>query len=426
MCHKKIKVALIDNMNNNFFAFARYLRDAGIDAHLYEIPNNFLSHFSVQSDTFEEVSTISWIKKFPYSMKEINWLFLDKKKLFNIFCQYDIVITCGLSSAYLQRSGINSDIIIPYGGDIYAMPFRKIKFEFSKNFLRSFLWANQAKFQKKAYQSARAITIRSSGSELYENALKFLKIDNIQTSVPMLYNKENYSNKKILENYFDRKILDTLDSSDFIVFNHSRQYWTSNYDQFSDFEQFGGGKRNDKLIKAFAKFLKTTAFKFPLLVLFEYGYDLSASKQLITELNIEENILWMPISPRKVILVLLQNYACLGTDQFRENISSGYSGTAFEVLSSGVPLLTHNSKPDDFYKNSPIIDCLSIDDIFNVFIDYEKNPEKYKKIGIKSQEWFNQYLGVGSANKFVKLIELFSTEKLLTQNDREVRDIFEK
>lgn len=30
-----MKIALIGNMNNNFFSITRYLRDLGCDAHLY-------------------------------------------------------------------------------------------------------------------------------------------------------------------------------------------------------------------------------------------------------------------------------------------------------------------------------------------------------------------------------------------------------
>ena len=47
---EKIKVALIDNMNNNFFAMCRYLRDANIDAYLYTISSKD-DHFLPQADT---------------------------------------------------------------------------------------------------------------------------------------------------------------------------------------------------------------------------------------------------------------------------------------------------------------------------------------------------------------------------------------
>ncbi len=79
-----IKVALVDNMNNNFFAFARYLKDAGIDAHLYEIPNNSMDHFKPQADTFEDVSKMKWIKQFPCTFKKCV-LYKRNKKHVSVF-----------------------------------------------------------------------------------------------------------------------------------------------------------------------------------------------------------------------------------------------------------------------------------------------------------------------------------------------------
>ncbi|RMG40019.1 MAG: hypothetical protein D6732_03485, partial [Methanobacteriota archaeon] len=69
-----IKVALIDNMNNNFFALGRYLRDLGLDVDLYEVPNA-LPHFRPQCDTFDDVSSMDWIKMFPYSTRYRDWIF---------------------------------------------------------------------------------------------------------------------------------------------------------------------------------------------------------------------------------------------------------------------------------------------------------------------------------------------------------------
>lgn len=40
-----MKIALIDNMNNNFFAVTRYFRDLGIDAHLFLIQSES-QHFT--------------------------------------------------------------------------------------------------------------------------------------------------------------------------------------------------------------------------------------------------------------------------------------------------------------------------------------------------------------------------------------------
>ena len=76
-----MKIALIDNSNNNFFAITRYFRDLNIDAHLYLIPNSGLPQFEPQSDTFNDLRKVDWIRDFPF---DCSWrgVFKSKKKLY--------------------------------------------------------------------------------------------------------------------------------------------------------------------------------------------------------------------------------------------------------------------------------------------------------------------------------------------------------
>lgn len=413
-----IKVALIDNMNNNFFAFARYLRDYGIDAHLYEISNHSMDHFSPHADTFETVDALNWIHEFPIQITNKNWFFFDKRKVFNEFRSYDLIISCGLSSAYLEKSGVQSDIIIPYGADLYQMPFASINFQFNLNMIRSFFWADQASYQKKAYRNARCI-ITNMEHPIYKQALDRLHLKGINYVIPMLYNKEITAHTPEKFSF--------LENHDFVVFNHSRQLWCSNPDNFVDFDLYKGNKRNDKTIKAFAEFLKITNYQNPVLVLFEYGSDIECSKKLIQELDIKKNVVWITKSLRKEIMYGLAK-ASLAVDQVRENIC-GIGGTSFEVLASGTPLMTYTNgalqNQDNLFFNAPIVEVLSEMDILNVFCDYENNSGNYKHIGKISQEWFDQHLGEGLALKYVTLINLLAEDKTLTQNHNLVRDVFE-
>jgi glycosyltransferase involved in cell wall biosynthesis len=408
-----MKIALVDNMNNNFFSLARYLRDEGIKTDLYVIPNG-MEHFHPSADTFQDIKTLKWIKNFPISLNNKTWLIFDKKIL-SFFKNYDLIISCGISSAYLKRAGIDSDIIIPYGSDLYDLPFRTIKWGKPIDIIRSILYMQQAKYQRLAYKKARCV-ITNLNNPSYKKAVNKLNINAINSFVPLLYNKEKI--QKVEKFNF-------LDNHDFIVFNHSRQLWCSNPDNLEDFYYFKGNKRNDRIIKAFAKFLKITKFKNPVLVLFEYGPDIECSKKLIEELNIKKFVKWIPKSYRKEILFGLSK-ASLGINQVRENFN-GLGGVSFEVLASGVPLLTHtnglfDNKNSIFY-NAPIIDVLSEEDLLEVFVDYEKHPKKYKEIGKKSKEWFDKNLGEGLAKKYVKLIDLLVSDKSLTQNDKKIRGI---
>jgi len=406
-----MKIALIDNMNNNFFAFARYLRDFGVDAHLYLIPNSKFEHFNPQADTFEDVTKMDWIHNFPTPIDAYSNLFTPKKKLITEFKdRYNLIVSCGLSSAFLKKSGIDSDVIIPYGSDLYDISVMDMNYSI-RDFFRNLYWYRLGYSQREAYKSARVLMVNLNHSR-YKTAVDKIGLNPINGIVPMVYNKEDFSNIKLEKFSF-------LDRHDFVVFNHARQEWRLN---------IGTNKGNDKIIKAFAKYMKVTKFKSPILVLFEYGVDVKYSKELIKKLGIEKYVKWLPKSQRKEIMISLKK-ATFGTDQIKENMS-GTGGTANEVLASGVALITHtNGAIEDrsslFYK-APLIDVLSIDDIFNVFVDYEKNPKKYEKIGREAKAWYDENLGIGLAKKYLKMFELLIADKNLNQNSKEIREIFEK
>jgi hypothetical protein len=413
-----VKIALIDNMNNNFFAMARYLRDLGVDAYVYVVEDSNMSHFSAEADTFRDIAKLDYIKTFPCGVTNKSWLFFNKNYIKKEFADYDLIITCGLSSAYLERAGIHTDIAIPYGTDLYEVPFRKIVFEFSMNSIRSLLWISQAKYQKMAYENSRFI-VTDDGYELYATALGKLGLKAINMGIPMLYNKENIENKENVN------IWSFLDEYDFIVFNHSRQYWVNNDEKLDDYDKYGGLKRNDKLIYAFAEFIKITKYKKPVLVLFEYGPDVGETKKMISSLGLESYVRWMPTMERKHIMLGLER-ATFSSNAFREN-KTDIGGVCYESLSAGTPHITNcieaTTNPLHKFYMAPMIHAICEKDILNVFLTYEANPSVYKNIGAESKKWFDENLGMGLAKKYKQLIEILGANKLLTQNDQVIQKI---
>ena len=416
-----MKIALVDNMNNNFFAFARYLRDLGLDVYLYTIPQTSMDHFLPEADTFKDIKSLSYIKSFPCSMKK-GWLFFPKRKIKQEFESYDFIISSGVSSAFLNKAGLVSDIIMPYGSDLYDIPFRKFKLSFSiYKMIRGYFESERSYHQRQAYYKTRLLS-SDDGYEIFFEALKKLNLKSNNFGCPMLYNREGINTKENIQ------LWSFLGQYDFIVFNHARQHWKSYNVGLKDFEKFGGLKANNKLIKAFANFVKVSKYKKPILILFEYGNDVDESKELIEILGVKDFVKWMPKMNRRNILYGLSK-ANLATNAFRENMLD-IGGVCFEAISVGVPLInncqdSNNNQNHKFY-NSPMIHALSEEDIFNIFIDYEINPKKYEEIGKKSKEWFDDHLGIGLAKQYSELIHLMVEDKEVTQNDDRVLKIFKK
>lgn len=411
---ERMKVALIDNMNNNFFALCRYLRDRGVDAHLFVIPGMH-EHFMPQNDTFEDISKVDFIHDFPFSNKWTSWLASGwgiGVSLSSIE-GYDVIIACGPSIAILKRKNINVDIFIPYGKDLYDLPFGEKKstilemvFEFKINKVIIALVTNLiSKYQNNGIVSSQYIVSNRSVS-IYNEALLKLGRDSLGVGIPIVYNRSSCEKKSSRWGF--------LSACDFVVFNHSRHVWATNGDKLSDFKDHGGIKRNDKVIRAFCRFIKTTNYKNPKLVLFDYGVDVAASKALIEDLGITNVVRWMPKMSRKFVVQGLRR-ASLACDQFRYGFV-GTGGASIEAMAQGVPLVRNMGDvlqdEESKYYNAPIVNALEEDDILDVFVDYENDPQKYRDIGDAGLKWFNQHLGEGLVDVYVKLIEDVYSQKV--------------
>lgn len=404
-------------MNNNFFSLARYLRGWGMEAELFVMPDAN-EHFHPQCDTFDDVSQMEWVKQFPVG-EDWRDFFVAKHSMFASLMEYDLIVACGYAMAILRKFRIQPDVFIPYGSDLIDFPFwYKARPTSAKGLaVMPFRWWMRI-MQRQAVFNARLI-MTNTAIKIYADAFKKINKRCLNVTFPMVYN--NYDFKANTK--WDRLI-----EHDFVVFNHSRQVWQSNPDNLPNFAQYGGGKRNDKVIRAFSRFLRSTSFQSPLLVLFEYGIDVDHSKKLIADLGIGQNVLWAPLSQRKDIMAGLR-FASIGIDQLRKDFC-GIGGTSHEIMASGVPLITHTDgaiyDPNHQFYKAPIIDALDEDELFEIFVDYEGSPEKYKQIGAAGKEWFDRNLGVGLAKIYYDIFTLLGKNTELNQDSVEICDLLKR
>jgi len=398
----KIRVALVGNMNNNFFVLMRYLRDLGIDAHLFLFSNE-KSHFLPENDTWfiEKWERFIHTMNFPsnyHSVKAFN------DEIWNLYFEnYDVVIGSGITPAIFARVNKQLDIFKCYGADFYDLPFYK---PFWHGGLISTVKANLERFigsgyQKKGLKETKYVFIFNSNKIMLETERK-LGLDNVsKVSVPMVYNEEikEIDWPKELSNH-----LELVSKSDFLVMSHSRQVWKT-------LDNPASIKRNDILIEGFALFLKETNFRDPKLILFEHGIDVEESKKYVRELGIEDNVIWFPLIARKFLSVLIDK-CNFGADQFHLGV---WGGTTNEYLAKGKPLLNKISVDKTAYESKtgtkfpPILNAQTPQEVKHIFSDYERNVEKYNKIGNDSKLWFEEFMGISLAEKYVEIIsEIFS------------------
>ena len=118
-----MKIALVDNMNNNFFALARYFKDLGVETDLYLIPGRNYFHFDPKEDTWQNLEKEFWIKDFPFTYQASSYTRPIKRTISRTFGKYDKIIACGPSLGLFYRSDIFVDLFIPYGSDLFNLPF---------------------------------------------------------------------------------------------------------------------------------------------------------------------------------------------------------------------------------------------------------------------------------------------------------------
>jgi glycosyltransferase involved in cell wall biosynthesis len=412
-----MKVACVGNMNNMLFSLCRYLRDAGFDAHLLLPANelNGLSHFFPENDSFgtsheEYTRHLSWGGGGTANYKAVTAEMVRRD-----LEGYDYFIVCGTAAAYFQKAGIKMDVFFPHGSDIKYVPFygekmnllQRIKNKHAYQFFENV---------KKGIQNATVVNMEHS-DPYWNEPVERLGI-NSKTDYfgcPMVYHRiyepdtiGKYHSSIPKLGYY-RQI---RNDNDLIVVNQASQTWVHDYDPTGR-----PSKGSDILIKGFAAFLKQKPASYRAkLILFSYGNDVEASKKLIADLGIHDDIIWHPISSRKEIMTLL-SFADFSCGEFKPGCIGG--NTTWEAFVTGRCLLHYlNTKITKFsgFLDSPypFVNVNEASQIANVLLDFTVTPDKYREIGKAGTKWYVKYFAEKSVNRYVELIN--AKKKALSKN----------
>ena len=387
---KNVRLGFFCNMNNSFFSLVRYARDQGVEAHLLrfanEKPQFHPSWDSVNQDDGSYVIELPWGRS--------NHLFqASKESIKTVLDDYTAIIACGSAPAYFRKAGRPADLLIPYGGDILDLPFRtglNVK-KPRKSLHDRYL----AKYQRKGIQEAKAIITELGMHNEYIERIGFSgKL--IDHHFPAVYDYTAELNRtpEILESEFGERVREVRKTSNFVVFHHARHIWKTYIDKQS-------WKGNDSLIKGFADFLPKSGAKDAKLILLDYGPDVDESKALIGQLSMDAHVVWLPLSPRKLILYGLLN-CDVATGHF--GLPCNLNGVTQEALLCGKPLLHRrlDSRHDADTISSlyPVYDVASPDEISSALEDLFKNPRKREKMGAEARRWYKGAFTAGFFGRF--------------------------
>lgn len=396
-----MRVILVGNMNNNAFAIQRYLLSEGYDAHLFYLDED-PTHFRPSCDTFND-DYIKQSYSLDWSRLPSNIYSYDFSQQLQIDVQRnDFIIASGIGMAYLYKFGVTPDIFIPYGSDLYRLTNIRDYLKF-KYFRKIHKLVYRSLIQQKAIASCDLTIMEYTNHRMERFVDRYVKKERINITPPMIYAKENW-HQNVEENPHIQKLLEMADKGTFLVVQHIRQEWKVDSSDLAY-------KANDKLIYAFKQLLEGTPNA--KLVLFEYGNSLADSKNLIIELDLENNVVWMPLMDRKYIMQILT--IC---DIFVGELGRKWNtyGSMLEATLAGLPVIHFcdefyfKSKNDKLYPE--VVNAETIEELTNSLSKYAAKKELKRSLKtIRGRDWYDVTVVKPFLTLLITRIEL-KTKKL--------------
>ncbi len=374
-----MKIGIIGNMNNSYFSLARYLRDEGYDCELL-IFTDEPDHFDPSCDTTTAdykayCKKISWGDMGDFLKQDFS---LVKKDL----AAYDVLIGNGPAPAYVAKVGRQLDIFIPFGFDLYALPFVRLVHP-----VRQLAYIKAAAYQSRGINESRYILFDRTNKE-FEKQLQKVKFKGKRfiSPAPMFYYKDYDAAwmKAIRNDDFETRLQALRQANEFILVQTTRQVWKGSGDEWSN-------KGNSFLIEGYRQFVKENPGTKITLILFEYGVDVAKTKKLIGRLGIENKVVWFPKMARNALLRVVAISDLVVGELYYSWLSYG---VALEALYMAKPFMHKRIDEEfsgDYPELYPMLHAHSAASVFAGLKTLVQDKAGLEEMGRKGQQWFLTY-----------------------------------
>lgn len=398
-----IRVACVGNMNNNNFALMRYLRDLGADAHLLLYENEH-EHFLPEHDTWRIEQWSRFIHRLDLgnNPRHVLWRW---RRLERHLPDYDRFIGSGVTPALFNRAGRRLDLFYPYSPGIeYYRAVWMTGMLNEAGWLKRLFYRYVRHHQAQGIIRARNCANLDLGGET-ERAFRELGRDYHRIGIPMVY-LEARPEAESLPAWL-KELMGLCGRHRLTVLSHARHHWIRP-DGYSDEEWRLATKHNDYLLRGFAAYVRQRPAANPLLLLFDYGKDVAASKELVGELGLAPLVRWVPRCSRKEIMELLRQVDVCTAEFMEEGI---WGGTTWEGLAAGRPVIQSVNFTPEAYRRlaghvlPPILSAKSAEDVTRHLLALHDDAELARRIGAESAEWFQTHNGRNLAAKYLEIIQ---------------------
>jgi hypothetical protein len=373
-----MKIGILGNMNNMYFSLARYLADEGYDCGLLVFDSE-PDHFHPSADTFET--------EFHFAIKQLSWgdpahFLKNRKQAAEDLAAYDFLIGNGTAPAFVHAIGRTLDIFIPYGDDLYALPFGPIVHP-----LRQIQYWAMAWHQRKGIRSCPYILFDKTNAE-FDSVFRRLNYrgQRIISPPPLFYSKEyeEVLARQEPANPHIAALQKLRAENDLLVLQHIRQVWKAHRDRWSM-------KGNDHLVKGYAQFIAANPGVKTKLILLEYGADVHHTKKLIDALQLNDWVVWFPKTLRKHLMTFIQfSDVVVGELHYSWNTYC----VVLETLAMGKPLIhkRYDAYLADAYPELyPVLHGACADTVTKGLQTVYHDKKASLEMGRKGKEWFRKY-----------------------------------
>ncbi len=374
------RVALLGNMNNNHFAVARFLRDRGMDAELLLFDSE-QAHFHPSADTYD-LDYTEWCHQLGWG-EPIRWRAVSDRRIRDDLAPYDILIGCGMAPAFAHRIGRRMDVFVPYGADL----LNGTEFRLTLPNRIPSVWAAVAS-QRRGIREAHVFQMDET-NQLFESLWRrYAGNESARWRFgPPMVHTGTY-NPEAVRTVADRThwahvFEEVRTSCDIMLMYHARHVWGGPADDPNQ-------KGTDRLLRGLSLFRERNPDVKIRLVTLEYGDDVLKSRALLSELGLDDVVVWLPRMLRKDLMigVLLSDVVC---GEFQHSWLS--SGVVYEAQSMGTPILAY--RDDALYEDAydelyPMMNGRAPEEICQRLDEFRSDPARHEAMGATSRAWYER------------------------------------
>ncbi len=173
--------------------------------------------------------------------------------------------------------------------------------------------------------------------------------------------------------------------ADLFLVHHVKHLWTPSSVQKFDIYQEKG---NDQVFHAL-KMLKERRPDLRIRIMMcDYGPDAEISRTLARELGVEDCVVWIPLTPRKEIMIAISMADAVIGEIARSWLTYG---TIIEAMVMRKPVI-HN-RNDAFFGDRPLYPMYhasNAEEIAQAMTQLVDNPDEARAIGAGGRDWYDQ------------------------------------